>query len=114
MTCLPEPVPWQRRQLSYWLIAVGNTLVPSLALMPVTFFCETRMIGAAGEPSTGWALCPLWQSTQVAWRLFFRSASSVASCGLLEVGNGCPTLPPSYSPSTFWVVGMSTVVGALW
>ena len=59
--------------------ADASTLVPSVALMPLTFFCDTRITGAAGEPSTGCALCPLWQSTHVAWRLLFSSASSVAS-----------------------------------
>src|SRR5947209_8003911 len=113
-TCLLELVPWQRRQFSYWFTAGLSTLVPSLALMPIVFFCDTRISGAEGNASTGWEPCPLWQSTQVAWRLLLSSVSSAASCGLVEVGNGCPTRGDWYSTKTLVKGAMSTLVGPLW
>ena len=37
----------------------------------------------------GWAAWGLWQSTQVAWRLLFRSPASPRSCELFATGGGC-------------------------
>ncbi len=102
-TCLPELVPWQRRQFSYWFTAGVSTVTPSVALMPATSFCETRISGGGGKTPTAWDPWPLWQSTQVAWRLLLSRALSAASCGLVELGNGCPIFGEAYSAKTFVV-----------
>src|SRR5258708_7191265 len=75
-TCLPELVPWQRRQFSYWLMAGVSTLVPSLGLMPIAFFCEARIRGADGKICTGCDPCGPRESTQVAWRAGLRRPAS--------------------------------------
>ena len=63
--------------------------------------CEIRISGAGGNTPTGSDPCALWQSTQVAWRLLFSRALSVASCGFVEAGKGCPTFGVAYSANTF-------------
>ena len=69
-----------------------STLVPSLALMPATSFCEMRISGGGGKTPTGSDPCALWQSTQVAWRLLLSNMLSAASCGLVEAGKWMPDL----------------------
>src|SRR5690242_19633206 len=82
----PVLLPWQRRQFSYWFTAGLMMLTPSAAT-PETPLCETRIVGGCrfANDATAYAECPLWQSTQVAWRLLLRTTfcatrSSGASC----------------------------------
>src|ERR1022692_4963672 len=64
-----------------------------------------RTRGGGGNTPTGLDECPLWQSTQVAWRLLFSSTLSAASCGLVVAGNGCPILGAAYSAKTLGGAG---------
>src|ERR1019366_3234744 len=64
-----------------------------------------RMSGGGGNMPTACEPCPMWQSTQVAWRLLLSRVFSAASCGLVDVGNGWPTLGVAYSENTFGAGG---------
>src|SRR5271157_4582275 len=95
--CFPLLVPWQRKQVSYWLTAGFTVVLPSLALIPTAPFCDPRKTGGNGELNevTAKDVWPLWQSTQVECRLLFSSGASAASCVLLPAGKGCPFLANS-------------------
>src|SRR6476469_6250700 len=95
-------------------MAGASTLVPSLALMPATFFWEMRSSGGAGNNPTGSDPWALWQSTQVAWRLLLRSVFSVASGVWVETGNGCPTLGVADSANTLALGVMGEMFAPLW
>ncbi len=58
--CFPLLVPWQRKQFSYWLTAGFNTVIPSVALMPITPFCETRITGGKGDANEVDRLRCMW------------------------------------------------------
>ena len=47
--CFPALVPWQRRQISYWLIAGLTTVMPSATLTPLAPFCEGRSAVEAND-----------------------------------------------------------------
>src|SRR5208283_2817890 len=64
----PVLLPWHLRQLSYWFTAGFNTVIPSVALMPSTPFCDARSAGGRRNEATCAAEWGLWQSTHVAWR----------------------------------------------
>src|SRR5450631_1890607 len=90
--CLPGPLPWQRRQFSYWLTDGVSTVMPSNALIPCTPDCDARKVGGGPNTVTWLEACALWQSVQVAWRLLNSTAGSAASCPLFPEGSGCPVL----------------------
>src|SRR5215468_9755445 len=97
-TCLPELVPWQRRQVSYWFTAGFTGVVPSVSLTPSVLFCDGRGAGGSVNPAVCSDACGLWQSTQVACRLLFNSADSARSCKLFAEGAGCD---PTFANSAY-------------
>src|SRR5579875_478983 len=78
------------------------TVMPS-APTPTVPACDTRTRGGTLNEVTSCALCGLWQSTQVAWRLLLSTAASLASCWLLPLGKGWLIL--LYSAKTLGAAG---------